>query len=73
MNVTITSATALSSVQVKKITEAVEKKHKNASVETVVDPSVIGGLKLRIGSKTLDGTVSQKLAMIKNQLAKELN
>lgn len=35
-----------------------------------VDPSLLGGVKLRVGDQVIDATVAKKLAMLKNQLVK---
>ncbi|WP_010531585.1 F0F1 ATP synthase subunit delta [Lentibacillus jeotgali] len=37
-------------------------------LETIVDPSIIGGLKLRIGNTIYDGTISGKLKRIERRI-----
>jgi F-type H+-transporting ATPase subunit delta len=67
--VTITTAVALTDKQLKTIVDAVTKKYgKGHDVKQVVDPSVIGGVRLTIGSTQLDATVSHKLQQLQNQL-----
>ncbi|WP_066176182.1 F0F1 ATP synthase subunit delta [Bacillus marinisedimentorum] len=38
------------------------------SIENIVDPSLVGGVKLRIGNRIYDGSVSGKLERIKREL-----
>lgn len=42
---------------------------KTAEVESQVDPAVLGGLLVRVGGKTYDGTVRTRLAVLRRQLA----
>lgn len=74
LKVTVTSAVELTKVQVNKITDAIEKKHKESTVELkqVVDPSVIAGLKLTVGSEEIDATVYSKLEKLHLQLKQSL-
>lgn len=74
LKVTVTSAVALTSSQVKKITDAVEKKHKESTVELkqVVDPSVIAGLKITVGSEEIDATAYSKLEKLHLQIKQSL-
>jgi len=74
LKVTITSAVELTSSQVKKITDAVEKKHKESSVEfkQVIDPAVIAGLKVTIGSNEIDATAYSKLEELHLQIKQSL-
>lgn len=41
------------------------------SISNIVDPSLLGGLKIRVGNTIYDGSVSGKLNRIKNQLVSE--
>jgi F-type H+-transporting ATPase subunit delta len=68
MKVVATTAIALSKTQQQAITKDLEKKYKQVTLENVVDPAVIGGISLELGSTQLDGTIRNKLAMIKKQL-----
>lgn len=66
---TITTAVALTDKQLKTIVDAVTKKYgKSYEFKQVVDPQVIGGIRLTIGSSQLDATVSHKLQQLQNQL-----
>ena len=74
LKVTVTSAIKLTPVQVKKITDAVEKKHTESKVELkqVVDPSIIAGIKITVGSEEIDATVYTKLEQIHLQIKQSL-
>ncbi|NLB88132.1 MAG: F0F1 ATP synthase subunit delta [Syntrophomonadaceae bacterium] len=41
---------------------------KTVQLKQILDPSLIGGVKLRIGDQIIDGTVAKKLEMLKTQL-----
>lgn len=41
---------------------------KQVQLEQMVDPSLLGGIKLRIGDQIMDGTIAKKLEMLKLQL-----
>lgn len=67
--VTITTAVKLSAKQLSDLAAAIEKKYgKQIKYEQVVDPNVIGGIRVKIGSQQIDRTISHKLAQLKNQL-----
>ncbi|MBP7842375.1 F0F1 ATP synthase subunit delta [Candidatus Woesebacteria bacterium] len=74
LKVTVTSAVELTEKQVKKIVDAVEKKYSENTVELkqVVNPSVIAGVKLTIGSQEIDATASTKLAKLHQELKENL-
>jgi len=74
LKVTVISAIKLTPIQVKKITEAVEKKHTESKVvlKQVVDPSVIAGIKITVGSEEIDATVYTKLEKLHLQLKQSL-
>lgn len=67
-HVTVTTAVKLTSAQTTKITKAVQAAHPDADIQQVVDPDVVGGIKIKIDSTLLDATVSSKLSQLKNQL-----
>ena len=41
---------------------------KTVQLKVLVDPSLLGGVKIRLGDQIIDGTVAKKLAMLKEQL-----
>lgn len=73
IKVNIVSAVKLSGSQLSKVKRAVETKHgKKISYQVVVDPAVIAGVKITIGSREFDGTVVGKLAQLRAQLLREI-
>jgi F-type H+-transporting ATPase subunit delta len=68
MNVVITSATPLSSKQLNEVKDAVTKKYGKAEFSTVIDPSLIGGLTIALGSRLLDGSIKTKLEQLRKQI-----
>ena len=63
----ITSAVPLSTAQYKILSDAVTEKYGSIGIEEVVDPSVIGGIKIVIGSKEYDRTIAGRLNQLKKQ------
>lgn len=72
MKLVITTAIELSAAQLKSFTQDFEKKLGKVSVEAVVDPTIIGGIKVRVGSKTFDASLKTKLNKVKEQLNLDL-
>ena len=74
MKVTVTSAITLTSKQVTSLTQAFKRKFPKESLqlEQLVNPKVLGGLKLNIGSKSLDASLKAKLETVKTGLYREL-
>ncbi len=74
MKITITTAIDLENKEVASIAEKVADAQKieveTVDVDHVVDPTVIGGLKIRIGSKTVDATLQRQLQDIKSRASK---
>lgn len=70
ITVTVTSAIELSKTQLDSIKAAVKQKHKaeDVVIETILDPSCIGGVKLTINSVEYDATVRGKLEQVRSQL-----
>lgn len=66
--VQVTTAVALNAAQRQKLLKALANKFGPVDFHEVVDPSVLGGLKIRIGSVEHDHTLAAKL----DQLAKQL-
>lgn len=68
--VVVTSAVALTDSQKSALTAAVEKKTgKKVILTEKVNPAVLGGLKLSVGGKQYDGTVSYHLGSIAQMLS----
>lgn len=74
VSVKVTTAIKLTTSQVANIEKAVAKKHTASDIEFeyIVDPQVIGGIKLMIGSTELDSTLQSKLQAVKQQLLTNL-
>jgi F-type H+-transporting ATPase subunit delta len=68
--VTVTSAVALSSAQQDRLAAALKKQYgADIQVNSVLDPDVVGGVRVQIGDDVIDGTVSARLADLRLQLA----
>ena len=66
--VQVTTAVELSADQRKKITAALEKKLGTTTITEVVDPSIIGGIRVIVGSTEVDASVKSKLEKLRQQL-----
>jgi len=66
---TVTSATKLDDKKVVDISAQISKKlGKNVQVQTAVDPSLIGGLVIRVGSTMIDDSIKTKLDRLGRRL-----
>lgn len=66
---TVVSAVPLTTEQINKITQKlISSLNKQIQIETQVDPSIIGGLKIRVGDRILDASIEGKLHSLKSQL-----
>ncbi len=75
LKVTATSAIELTPKQVDLIVKAVEKKNilgTKVELTQVVDPSVIAGIKITIGSEQIDATTLTKLEKLHTQLRENI-
>lgn len=62
VNVDVTTAVDLTAAQQRALHQALEQHtQKKVRVRTVLDPSIRGGLRIRIGDTVLDATVTHKL------------
>lgn len=66
--VVVTTVVELTDAQRKKIKDAVEQKLGASALKEIIDPSIIGGIKIIIGSKELDATVRGRLERLKREL-----
>lgn len=72
---TVTSAFELSEATQKAI-ESFAKSETNAQkvhLDTIVDPNVLGGIRLALPGKELDTTVSRKITLLKTRYKKAAN
>ena len=69
LNVVVSSAVDLTSAQLEKIEKAVTKKYgKGVTITTTLNPSLIGGVTITVGSRQFDGSVKGKIDQIKKSL-----
>ncbi len=70
MTITITTAIDLDADYIAdiaaKIADAKELDMETIDVDHIVDPTVVGGLKVRIGARTVDATLKRRLQDIKS-------
>lgn len=65
----VTSAAPLSTGDLERLRVALHRLlHKDVAVTTAVDPSLIGGLVVRVGNRVYDASVSNHLARLRHQL-----
>jgi F-type H+-transporting ATPase subunit delta len=67
---TATSAAPLGAEEIRAITARLEQlTGGKVALETAVDPSLLGGLVVRVGDRLIDGSVRGRLERLRNQLA----
>ena len=67
---TVVTATALSDEQSAQLVRLLSSKYgRDVSLNTVIDPSVIGGLRVQIADDVIDASVSARLADLRHRLA----
>lgn len=72
--VTITTAVKLSSAQLSKLVNAIEAKYGTTTkVETVVDPSILGGVVVTVGSHQFDNSYRNRVEALKQQISISLS
>lgn len=71
--VSVITATKLAAKHVKTLKDAMAKKYgKDIEYTFTVNPQVIGGIKVVVGSKAIDLTVAGKLNQVKKQVLAQL-
>ncbi|WP_068397165.1 F0F1 ATP synthase subunit delta [Kribbia dieselivorans] len=66
----VTTATELDQAQRARLAASLQSLYgKQVQIQTVIDPQVIGGLKVAIGDEVIDGTVARKLDSARQHLA----
>jgi F-type H+-transporting ATPase subunit delta len=71
--VEVSSAEKLSAKNLAGLKDLLEKKYDQAiQIETVIDPSLIAGLKVKVGDHIIDGSVRSKLDRLSYQLCEDL-
>jgi F-type H+-transporting ATPase subunit delta len=67
---TVVSARPLSTAQVERLTAALSKRYGGSvTINTVIDPDVVGGLRVQIADDVIDASVSSRLADLRQRLA----
>ncbi|MFY9587554.1 MAG: ATP synthase F1 subunit delta [Actinomycetota bacterium] len=67
----VRSATPLDGDQRQKLVDAIAKATgKNVELKVLVDPSVVGGLLVRVGDQVFDGTVRRRLQMAREHIGR---
>lgn len=67
---TVTSAAPLSAAQADRLSAALSARYGAAvSLNTVVDPSTVGGVRVQIADDVIDGSISTRLADLRHRLA----
>jgi F-type H+-transporting ATPase subunit delta len=70
--VILRSTVPFSAAQLSEVKQALTKKYgKDIQVEEQIDPSLIGGVQIVIGSRMLDGSVKAKLQQLRNSLQQQ--
>lgn len=67
---TVTSAAPIGAAQLGRLQKGLASSYgREIKINLVVDPSIIGGLRVQVGDDVIDGTVARKLADLRLQLA----
>ncbi|GAA4665851.1 F0F1 ATP synthase subunit delta [Frondihabitans cladoniiphilus] len=67
---TVTSAKPLGDEQLHRLERGLSRQFgRNLTINVVVSPSILGGLRVQVGDDVIDGTVSTKLSELRLQLA----
>ena len=66
----VRSATALSDAELERLASALSTKYgRPVHINTIIDPTIIGGIKVSIGDDVIDGTIAGRLEDARRQLA----
>lgn len=67
---TVTTAQPLSDAHAQRLAELLGKKYgRDVSLNTVIDPTLVGGLRVQLGDDVIDGSISGRLADLRQRLA----
>ncbi len=69
LDATVTSAVALSAAQKKSVTKDLQQRYTaDLKVDFIIDPSLIGGLIVRVGDQVLDNSLRTRLSAIQRKM-----
>jgi F-type H+-transporting ATPase subunit delta len=66
---TVYAATPLPEAQAERLRSVLSSTYGDLKLNQVVDPSIIGGLRVQIGDDVIDGSIASRLAELRLQLA----
>lgn len=67
---TVTVATALTAAQTARLAEVLSTQHdRNIRINHIVDPSILGGMRVQIGDTVIDGSIASRIADLRLRLA----
>jgi F-type H+-transporting ATPase subunit delta len=67
---TVTVASAIDGDQRKRLEVALSKQHdREIRLNVIVDPDILGGMRIQVGSEVIDGTISNRIADLRLRLA----
>lgn len=68
---TITSAGALAPAQLDRLQKSLSERYgRQLSINLVIDPAIVGGVRVQIGDDVIDGSIATRLADLRLQLAR---
>lgn len=67
---TVTVAAAIDEAQRKRLTATLTRQYgRDIRVNEIIDPRVLGGMRVQVGSEVIDGTISNRIADLRIRLA----
>ena len=70
MVATVTAPAPLGVAQAERLSVALAKKYgRDVAINAIIDPSVVGGLRVQIADDVIDGSISGRLADLRQRLA----
>ena len=66
---TVTTATAIDETQLSRIAASLATGGRELRINHVIDPSILGGIRVQIGDEVIDGTIASRLNDLRLQLA----
>ena len=61
----------LTDQQIQDIEKAISQKDKKVTLKVSIDPSLLGGIKVQIANRIYDGTIKNKVEMLKKELLRK--